>query len=115
MSFLTKLLNLFNLSSVGGLEEETDYEYQAKDGLCEFDTRKTKATVKDVFNVTEGDEDQLAVAVAYFNPVSIAFEVNLQNYGKELHNFQRKIEYENLDLKIRYTNFKRKFGILGYL
>ena len=34
-----------------------------------------KATVNDVFNITEGDEDQLTLSIAYFNPVSIAFEV----------------------------------------
>lgn len=60
---------------VGGLEEESDYEYKAKEGLCEFDPSKSKATVREVFNITEGDEDQLTIALAYFNPVSIAFEV----------------------------------------
>jgi len=60
---------------IGGLEEEADYQYNAVEGLCEFDTRKTKGTVKEVFNITEGDEDQLTLAIAFFNPVSIAFEV----------------------------------------
>ena len=65
------------------MEEESDYDYTAKEGLCEFDLSKGKATVRDVFNITEGDEDQLALAIAYFNPVSIAFEVNqtkIKNY-----------------------------------
>jgi len=60
---------------IGGLEEESDYHYEAKDGLCEFNPSLAKATVREVFNITEGDEDQLAIAISYFNPVSIAFEV----------------------------------------
>ena len=68
------------ISYVGGLEEESDYQYNAVEGLCEFDTRKTKATVKEVFNITEGDEDQLTLAIAFFNPVSIAFEVRIDEW-----------------------------------
>merc|ERR1712227_504959 len=60
---------------IGGLEEESDYHYEAKEGLCEFNPSLAKATVREVFNITEGDEDQLAIAISYFNPVSIAFEV----------------------------------------
>lgn len=60
----------------GGLEEEGDYEYTAKDGdACLYDEFKAKATVKEVFNITETDEDQLTLALAFFNPVSIAFQV----------------------------------------
>lgn len=63
------------IHAVGGLEEEKDYPYTAVDGLCEFNPSLEKAYVHDSFNITEGDEDQLALAIAYFNPVSIAFEV----------------------------------------
>ena len=66
-------------SSVGGLEEEQDYEYHAVEGECHFDKKLTKATVESSFNITEGDEDQLTLSIAYFNPVSIAFEVILFN------------------------------------
>ena len=31
--------------------------------------------VQDTFNITQGDEDQLTLSLAYYNPVSIAFEV----------------------------------------
>ena len=64
-------------SSVGGLEEEQDYEYHAVEGECHFNKKLTKATVESSFNITEGDEDQLTLSIAYFNPVSIAFEVHL--------------------------------------
>ena len=60
---------------MGGLEEEQDYEYHAVEGECHFDKKLTKATVESSFNITEGDEDQLTLSIAYFNPVSIAFEV----------------------------------------
>jgi len=63
------------IMSVGGLEEEQDYTYRAVDGECEFDERLAKATVQDTFNITQGDEDQLTLSLAYYNPVSIAFEV----------------------------------------
>ena len=64
-----------SFSYVGGLEEEQDYSYHAEEGLCEFDSTKTAGTVREVFNITETDEDQLTIALAYFNPVSVAFEV----------------------------------------
>lgn len=63
------------IMSVGGLEEEYDYNYHAVEGSCEFDGTKAKATVQDTFNITQGDEDQLTLSLAYYNPVSIAFEV----------------------------------------
>ena len=66
---------MFFFSYVGGLEEEQDYSYHAEEGLCEFDPTKTAGTVREVFNITETDEDQLTIALAYFNPVSVAFEV----------------------------------------
>ena len=63
------------ISAVGGLEEEYDYEYHAVEGECTFNAGKARATVQEVFNITEGDEDQLTLSLAYFNPVSIAFQV----------------------------------------
>ena len=48
-------------------------------GSCEFDGTKAKATVQDTFNITQGDEDQLTLSLAYYNPVSIAFEVRYYN------------------------------------
>lgn len=73
--FIKNIYMFLIYSYIGGLEEESDYHYKAKDGLCEFNPSLAKATVREVFNITEGDEDQLAIAISYFNPVSIAFEV----------------------------------------
>ena len=61
--------------SVGGLEQEIDYNYHAVEGECAFNGAKAIATVQDTFNITQGDEDQLTLSLAYYNPVSIAFEV----------------------------------------
>jgi len=45
------------------------------EGNCTFDETKVIAKVKQVFNITEADENQLQRAVAYMNPVSVAFRV----------------------------------------
>ena len=59
----------------GGLNQEKDYPYKAKDSTtgCHFKPEKVAATVKDSFNITRGDEDMLGVAVAHAGPVSIAY------------------------------------------
>ncbi|XP_078592162.1 pro-cathepsin H-like [Branchiostoma floridae x Branchiostoma japonicum] len=58
-----------------GIESEKDYPYTAKDGKCMFNTNKTIAYVRDVVNITQGDEDEILKAVGTLNPVSIAYEV----------------------------------------
>jgi len=59
----------------GGLQDEWDYKYTAKDGECKFNKDKAVAFVKDVVNITAGNEVELADAVLYKNPVSVAFDV----------------------------------------
>jgi len=59
----------------GGLDLEDSYNYTAKDGKCKFDTKTVGATVKDVFNITSYDEDQIVQAVGSVGPVSIAYQV----------------------------------------
>jgi hypothetical protein len=88
-------------SAVGGLEEEKDYPYTAVDGLCEFNPSLEKAYVHDSFNITEGDEDQLALAIAYFNPVSIAFEVvsDFRFYKEGVYNSGTKFFHKKGDFK----------------
>ena len=65
------------IRSVGGLEEESDYDYHAVEGDCQFSRGLARATVNEAFNITQGDEDQLTLSIAYWNPVSIAFEVGI--------------------------------------
>eukprot|EP00899_Mesostigma_viride_P016771 jgi/Mesvir1/25095/Mv21559-RA.1 len=59
----------------GGLELESDYEYEAKDDVCRFNRSAAKVRVKDVVNITQGNEHQLMRAVGLVRPVSVAFDV----------------------------------------
>ena len=61
----------------GGIDSEEVYQYRAKElGVCNYDNDlKSPVQLKGSFNITEGDEDTLFEAVAYLNPVSIAYEV----------------------------------------
>merc|ERR1712087_562492 len=61
--------------SVGGLESEVDYPYEAADGTCAFDKSKVVASITGYKNVTPNNEEQLMAAVAQ-QPVSIAVEAN---------------------------------------
>lgn len=60
----------------GGIETETEYPYKAKNMKCKFDKNvETLGLVKDSLNITSGDEESLAAALAHKGPVSIAFHV----------------------------------------
>jgi len=58
-----------------GLESEKTYPYVGKDMTCNRDALKSVAFVREIKNITRGDENELADAVAYENPVAVAFEV----------------------------------------
>eukprot|EP01135_Chromosphaera_perkinsii_P010419 Nk52_evm91s2118 gene=Nk52_evmTU91s2118 len=59
----------------GGIMQEADYHYTGKDSSsgCHFHKNEVKATVKNSFNITRGDESMLQIAVAHAGPVSIAY------------------------------------------
>lgn len=60
----------------GGISTEEAYPYYAEDRNCTVDPSTFALSVeKGSFNVTEGDEDELRLAVYSQGPVSIAFEV----------------------------------------
>nr|XP_002128293.1 pro-cathepsin H-like [Ciona intestinalis] len=58
-----------------GLMTEADYPYQGVDGKCHFVASKASAFVKQIVNITKGNEDGIKEAVGLLNPVSIAFDV----------------------------------------
>jgi len=58
-----------------GLMDEWDYKYTAKDGTCKYDSSLAVGFVEKIVNITAGNEVELADAVAYQNPVSVAFDV----------------------------------------
>jgi len=66
----------------GGLDTEEAYPYQGYDQDCQFTASGVGATVKDVFNITENDENGILTAVGTVGPVSIAYEVtgDFQSY-----------------------------------
>jgi len=61
----------------GGLDLERAYPYEMKSEgtTCRFKKFGVGTTVKGVFNITQFDEAELELAVAFEGPVSIAFQV----------------------------------------
>lgn len=61
----------------GGLEFEESYPYHANEtGTCKSCKCGKVAKVAEVFNITSGDEDDLAHAIETLGPVSIAYQVS---------------------------------------
>jgi cathepsin H len=60
----------------GGLDLEVAYPYKGEDGKhCLYKPDAAAVFVKDVVNITEGDEKMLKAAVGVVKPVSVAFQV----------------------------------------
>mmetsp|Transcript_6486 Transcript_6486/g.7499 ORF Transcript_6486/g.7499 Transcript_6486/m.7499 type:complete len:425 (-) Transcript_6486:239-1513(-) len=60
----------------GGMDLETSYSYEAKEGSCLAENSIVGATVAEVYNITSGDEDDLVNAISQVGPVSIAYQVS---------------------------------------
>jgi len=60
----------------GGLDFEEAYPYQAQDEICKYRSSKVGGKVAEVYNITTGDEDDLAFAISTIGPVSIAYQVS---------------------------------------
>nr|CDS30893.1 cathepsin l cysteine peptidase [Hymenolepis microstoma] len=58
------------------IESETDYPYQATDGPCRYNESLGVESIRDIGNVTEGNETSLMEAVAFVGPVSVAIDAN---------------------------------------
>ena len=64
------------IEAAGGISTEVDYPYYAQDRECKVDSDTFALTVSGgSVNITEGDEDELLLALFAHGPVSIAFEV----------------------------------------
>jgi cathepsin H len=60
----------------GGIETSSTYPYTAKDGRCVFRPQMAAGYVKyGSYNVTEGDEDELAERLYSVGPMAVSFEV----------------------------------------
>jgi len=64
------------IRSAGGLMDSSSYPYVAKDGKCMFNVSKTVGYVKyGSYNITAGDEDELADRLYNIGPISLAYQV----------------------------------------
>ncbi len=64
------------IKSAGGLETSLTYPYTGKDGECNFRSRVAVGYVRfGSYNITEGDEVEMAERLYNAGPVSISFEV----------------------------------------
>lgn len=60
----------------GGIETEITYPYTARDGSCVFRRSAAVGYVKyGSYNITEGDEAELADRLYNVGPISVSFEV----------------------------------------
>ena len=59
----------------GGVTSEEEYLYTAQDGVCRADIPRYAFVPFGSANITYQDEEELAAAVAFAGPVSIAFQV----------------------------------------
>lgn len=72
------------IKHVGGLETEATYPYTAKDGTCNHRPEISVAYVRHgSFNITQGDEKELAERLYNAGPVSVSFQVinGFKNYA----------------------------------
>eukprot|EP00118_Oscarella_pearsei_P006144 m.27935 g.27935 ORF g.27935 m.27935 type:complete len:342 (+) comp30477_c0_seq1:26-1051(+) len=117
----------------GGIELESEYPYSAEDHACRFNSSKVAATVKSSFNITEGDEQEIAKSVAFKGPVSIAFDVvaGFQSYKEGVYKSEKcsngtqsvnhavlVVGYgttsDGVDYWIVKNSWGTKFGMNGY-
>lgn len=68
--------------TIGGLELETTYGYQAKDQTCKYNRNKAVVSVDGSFNITQGDEVQQAQACDQAGPIAVSYQVvgDFKNY-----------------------------------
>ncbi|KAL6478447.1 hypothetical protein MHYP_G00142820 [Metynnis hypsauchen] len=64
----------------GGLQSESSYPYEAKDGICRFSPKNASATCSDYEELPSEDEAVLQEAVAVIGPISAAVNINRQTF-----------------------------------
>lgn len=64
-----------------GVNNETDYPYEVREGKCRFSSKKFTAKIKDYVSVSYFDEDALKAAVAT-GPVSVSMDASSPEFKK---------------------------------
>lgn len=64
----------------GGIDTESSYPYEGHDDSCHFKKTSVGADDKGFVDVTAGDEEALAAAVATVGPVSVAIDASHQSF-----------------------------------
>jgi len=91
-----------------GIMLESDYPYQAKEGVCKYDPTKTAVSVFGSFNITELDEPAMEMAVANVGPVTISFTVesDFKSYAGGV--------YDNKNCRDTIHDVNHDVQIVGY-
>jgi cathepsin L len=63
-----------------GIDTESSYPYEARDGKCRFNPNNVAASVTGHHDIPEGDEDSLLAAVASVGPVSVAIDASHRSF-----------------------------------
>eukprot|EP00817_Percolomonadidae_sp_ATCC50343_P003153 CAMPEP_0117424358 /NCGR_PEP_ID=MMETSP0758-20121206/4793_1 /TAXON_ID=63605 /ORGANISM="Percolomonas cosmopolitus, Strain AE-1 (ATCC 50343)" /LENGTH=256 /DNA_ID=CAMNT_0005208089 /DNA_START=246 /DNA_END=1016 /DNA_ORIENTATION=+ len=61
--------------AVGGQTTEDQYPYTARDGTCKFQQSTAVVQTKGSYNITEGDEADIATQIVKTTAVSVAYQV----------------------------------------
>jgi len=73
--------NAFNyVKSNKGIDTETSYPYEAKDGRCRFNKQSIGAEDTGFVDVKAGDESDLEAALATVGPVSVAIDASRESF-----------------------------------
>jgi len=73
--------NAFNYVKANkGIDTESSYPYEAKDGRCRFKKDKIGAEDSGFTDIPQGDEDALTAALASVGPVSVAIDASQESF-----------------------------------
>jgi cathepsin H len=98
----------------GGQDNETTYQYTAKDGKCYFKPADAVARVAKVNNITSYDEDELLQAVGTAGPVSIAYEVadDFRHYKSGVYDGKCKTDPQSVNHAVVAIGYGERRGLI---
>lgn len=80
------MIKAFEYVKQNGINAESDYKYEARNGTCRFNKKKIVLKIKGYATTKRDDEQELIKAIANVGPVSVAIHAtdNLQFYTSGL-------------------------------